>query len=181
MMLRVFENHCASLRGINRALISLCLLLSACGENGLTKALAVAQVSGAICDESTHYFVADATVVLTEYDGKGTPLTSQTTKTDQTGHFTIKGVDAGTQKIHAEKGGFSYDTQVTVQGRANITLPDPTPACSLPTGTITGKICDQGAGKWLDGAVITVDGPSGMISAPSATDDMGAAVTSACR
>ncbi len=146
------------------------IILSACGGNGLTHVTGRALVSGSICDPTTKIYVAGATVVLTEYDVHDVPLTEKTTTTDDAGHFSVGPVDSGDAKIHVTKGNFVYDTEVTVKN-ANIALPDP--GCQLPTGSITGQVCNAGAGAWLQGATVSVATPNGTITATNPTDVLG--------
>lgn len=142
-------------------------LLSACGQEGLQASAATAKVSGSLCDEKTHRFVPDAKITLTVRNFNGTVMAQHEGMTDSVGHFAFDHVANGKHTLHLAKGTISFDTEITVSGSKDVILPEP--ICDLPTGIVTGRICDTQVGEWVQDAEIYVAGPKGAIVADQHT------------
>ncbi len=76
-----------------------------------------AGVKGRICDPSGGSWVAGALVyVEVDENGDGTVDYRRETTTDVEGRFTLTGLPAGTHTVHVEKGSFTHEFDVTLQG-----------------------------------------------------------------
>lgn len=145
--------------------------LAGCGEAALSATQPIATVTGAICDSSQNRFVPGARVRLLEHDVAGKLVHEQQGETDDEGKFTFTPVRNGSHKIVADKAAFQ--TELAVDVRANRDVALPIPSCTYPLGSFKGRVCDQAEGKWLEGATVTVQGPTGMVSAPVPTSVLG--------
>jgi hypothetical protein len=144
--------------------------LSACGVESLQAAAAVAKVSGAICNDKTKRLVPGAQVTLTVRNFNGTIVSQNEGQTNDLGRFDFEKIQNGKHLLYVQKGDFSFTTEITVTGSKDVILPEP--ECELPTGIVTGRICDANTGEWVAGAEIYVAGPKGAIvsEVPTAAD-----------
>jgi hypothetical protein len=145
--------------------------LLGCGESSLGATIPVATVTGAICDTGAKRFVPGARVRLLEQDRTGKVVKEQETTTDDEGKFKFTPVMSGSHIVRADKAAFQTELAVQVTRDQDVDMP--VPDCVLPTGSLKGRICDQQAGAWLDGATVTIQGPTGLVSAAEPTNVLG--------
>jgi hypothetical protein len=79
-------------------------------------------INGRLCAPSGVHWVVGANVSVTYRDCNGNAHVIQT-QTDAEGYFVLVGVGLGTQTVHAEKGPYRADFEVTVEENRTTTIP----------------------------------------------------------
>ena len=100
-----------------------------------------AGVKGRICDPSGGSWVAGALVwVSVDENQDGTADYRRETLTDADGRFTLTGLPPGTHTVHVEKGSFTHEFDVTLQGGMyEMTDPECIPPDDVKIAVVTGS------------------------------------------
>jgi hypothetical protein len=158
------------MRDFTVLILAVCLAALSCAGPGDPQPLSRGDVHGHTCNPDTGLFVADADVRIDAFKSPGLVAGSFRTTADDTGAFALAAVPAGTQTLQFDKAiiGFHLDRVITVIRDVDTEIE--MPECVVPTGSITGRICDQRIGEWLPDAYVYLDGNSDMLEARTADD-----------
>jgi hypothetical protein len=100
-----------------------------------------AGVKGRICDPSGGSWVVGALVwVAVDENGDGVSDYRRETLTDAEGRFTLTGLPAGKHRVHVEKGSFTHEFDVTLNGGMyELTDPECIPPDDVKIAVVTGS------------------------------------------
>jgi hypothetical protein len=119
-------------------------------------------IAGNLCSVETGKPLNEHTVVIETVDE------IIETQTDLFGQYEVKNVSAGAATVTAEVEGETRTWDVVVESGAPAEINDdmcrpPEPPPPPPTGTVSGCVCDDDNGIWVDGANVFVVTPAGDI------------------
>jgi hypothetical protein len=146
------------------------ILLASCSDEILVAKPATGNIHGHTCNPDTGLFVGGADVVIEATNDKGYAAGSFRTTADSTGAYALKDVPVGRQFIQFDKVAIGFHIERSIEIVKEQDSEIEFPECVVPTGTITGRICDQRTGQWVADAHVYVEVNTGMLETQTAQD-----------